>query len=69
MIEVLEVPAGVVDFQEEARGCVQLAKVERHEAVRTVLLGMAVGYSGLSDRAIAGDAIKLQPDEVRPLHG
>jgi hypothetical protein len=67
--EVLEVPAEVVDFREEARGYVQLAKAEKHEAVRTVLLGMALGYLRLSDRAKPAEAIKLEPDEVRPRHG
>ena len=44
MTEVAHFPVDVVNFREEARGCVQLAKAEKHEAVRTVLLGMAVGY-------------------------
>ena len=69
MTEVANVPVKLVDFREEARGCVQLAKVEKHEAVRTVLLGMALGYLRLSDRARFADAIELRPDEVRPLHG
>jgi hypothetical protein len=32
MTEVFDVPATVVNFREEARGCVQLAKAETHEA-------------------------------------
>jgi hypothetical protein len=68
MTEAANVPE-VVDFREEARGCVQLAKDEKHEAVRTVLLGMALGYLKLSDRAKFADAIELRPDEVRPLNG
>jgi hypothetical protein len=67
MIEILDVPA-VVDFREEARECVQLAKAEKHEALRTVLLGMALGYLRLSDRAkSAADAVQLH--DIRPLHG
>jgi len=69
MTEVLEVPAKVVDFREEARGCVRLAKAEKHEAVRTVLLGMALGYLRLDGRAKSAAIIELQPDEVRPLDG
>jgi hypothetical protein len=65
MTEVSSVPVKVVDFREEARGCVQLAKAEKHEAVRTVLLGMALGYLRLSDRAKSPDPIRLQPDDVR----
>ena len=68
MTEVANVPE-VVDFRQEARECVQLAKTEKHEAVRTVLLGMALGYLRLSDRVRFTDAIELRPDEVRPLHG
>ena len=67
MTEVSNLPTKVVDFREEARGCVQLAKAEKHEAVRTVLLGMPLGY--LSDRANSAEAINLQLDEVPPLHG
>ena len=68
MTEVLNVPAKVVDFRQEARGCVQLAKTEKHEAVRTVLLGKALGYLRLSDRAKSA-TIQVQPDDVRPVHG
>ena len=69
MTEILDLPA-VVNFREEARECVQLAKAEKHEAIRTVLLGMALGYLRLSDRAKSGaDAVQLRPDDIRPLHG
>jgi hypothetical protein len=67
MAEILDVPA-VVNFREEARERVQLAKAEKHEAVRTVSLSVALGYLRLSDRAKSTDTIKLTPD-VRPLHG
>jgi hypothetical protein len=69
MIEVAHVPIDVVDLREEARGCVQLAKAEKHEAVRTVLLGMALGYLRLSDRTKSAEAIQLQHGDVCPLHG
>jgi hypothetical protein len=67
MTEVAHVPIEAVDFREEARGCVQLARVEKHEAVRTVLLGMALGYLRLSDRAKSAEAI--DHGDVCPLHG
>jgi hypothetical protein len=69
MTEAAHVPVQVVNFREEARGCVQLAKSEKQEAVRTVLLGMALGYLRLSDRTNSADAIKLNSDDVRHLHG
>ena len=64
MTEVLNVPAKAVDFREEARGCVQLAKAEKHEAVRTVLVGMALGYLRLSDRAKSADAVQHRPGDI-----
>jgi len=69
MTEVSIIPVEVVDFREEARGCVQLAKTEKHEAVRTVLLGMALGYLRLDDRAKSAGAIHLQAEDIRPVHG
>ena len=69
MTEVPIVPAKVMDFRDEARGCVQLAKAEKHEAVRTILLGMALGYLRLSDRAKSAEPIQLQHGDVCPLHG
>src|SRR6516162_3700785 len=36
MTEVSIIPAEVVDFREEARGCVQLAKAEKHAQLRTL---------------------------------
>jgi hypothetical protein len=69
MTEVSIVPAEVVDFREEARGCVQLAKAEKHDAVRTVFLGMALGYLRLDDRAKSAGAIELQAEDIRPHHG
>ena len=69
MTEAAHVSVHVVNFREEARGCIKLAKSEKHEAVRTVLLGMALGYLRLSDRTNSADDIKLNSDDVRPLHG
>jgi hypothetical protein len=67
--EAAHVPVRAVNFREEARDCIELAKSEKHEAVRTVLLGMALGYLRLSDRTNSADEIKLHSDDVRPLHG
>jgi len=64
MTEVSIVPAKVMNFRDEARGCVQLAKAEKHEAVRAILLGMALGYLRLSDRAKSAEAIQLQHGDV-----
>jgi hypothetical protein len=68
MTEIFDIPA-VVNFREEARGCVQLAKAEKHEAVRTVLLGTALGYLRLSHQPRSAHAIQLQLGHVRHLNG
>jgi hypothetical protein len=36
--------AKVLDFREEARGCLLLAEVETHPEVRTILMGMVLGW-------------------------
>jgi hypothetical protein len=69
MTEVAHVPVEVANFREEARGCVQLAKAEKHAELRTVLLGMALGYLRLDDRAKSAGAIELQAEDIRPHHG
>jgi hypothetical protein len=68
MSEILDLPA-VVNFREEARECVQLAKAEKHDALRTVLLGMALGYLRFDERAKSVDTTKLLPADAHPLDG
>jgi hypothetical protein len=38
-----------LDFREEAKACLHLAKAEKHPDVRTVLMGMVVGWLELAD--------------------
>jgi hypothetical protein len=68
MTEVAYVPVEAVNFLEQVRGCVQLAKTGT-QAVQTVLVGMALGYLRLDDRAKSGGAIELQAKDLRRLHG
>jgi hypothetical protein len=68
MTEVAHVPVEVVDFREQVRGRVQLAKTEK-QAVRTVLVGMALDYLRIDDRAKSSGAIELQAEDIRRLHG
>ena len=68
MTEVLNVPAEVVDFREEARGCVQLAKTEKHEAVRTILMGMALGWLKLAGH-LKSDDLRLEPADIHHHNG
>jgi hypothetical protein len=44
MADVLDVQAEVLNFREEARGCLHLAQAEGLPEVRTVLMGMAIRW-------------------------
>jgi hypothetical protein len=63
---VKDAPASVVNFREEARGCLQLAKSETHDELRTVLMGMALGWLKLANHP---DVLQLEPADVRHLNG
>jgi hypothetical protein len=47
--DVSDVRSGVLNFREEARGCLQLAQAETLHEVRTVLMGMALGWLKLGN--------------------
>jgi len=49
MTDVLDLPAKVVSGRDEARECLRLAKAEPPGEVRTVLMGMALGWLKLAD--------------------
>jgi hypothetical protein len=49
MTDVSDVRAEVLNFREEARGCLQLAQAEALHEVRTVLMGMAIGWLKLAN--------------------
>jgi hypothetical protein len=51
MTDMSDVQAEVLSFQEEARGCLQLAQAEALHEVRTVLMGMAIGWLKLANRS------------------
>jgi hypothetical protein len=51
MIDVSGVQAEVLNFRKEARGCLQLAQAETLHEVRTVLMGMAIGWLKLADES------------------
>jgi hypothetical protein len=55
MADVLDVGANVVNFREEARGCLQLAKAESDREMKTVLVGMALGWLRLADQTMPLD--------------
>jgi hypothetical protein len=51
MIDVSGVQAEVLNFRKEARGCLQLAQAETLHEVRTVLMGMAIGWLKFADES------------------
>jgi hypothetical protein len=52
--------AEVLDFREEAMGCVQLAQAEDHPEVKTVLMGMALGWLTLADHLKSAATIQYE---------
>ncbi len=64
MPRVLDAPADVLNFREEARACFQLGEAETNREIRIVLFGMALGWLRLANH--------VQPsagrDVERPFH-
>jgi hypothetical protein len=52
--------ADVLDFRQEAKGCLHLAEAETNPDVRTVLMGMALGWLTLASEK---DAQSSSEDE------
>jgi hypothetical protein len=69
MAAVLNVPAKVVDFREEARGCLQLAKTETHSDVRSILIGMALGWLKLANHTKSSGILQLEPADMNHANG
>jgi hypothetical protein len=67
--DVSDAPAGVANFREEAKGCFQLAKEESHQEVRTILMGMALGWLRFANHASRPQAPQLQPADVHSHDG
>ena len=40
----------MLDFREEAKWCLNLAEAETHPEMRTLLMGMVVGWLSLANR-------------------
>jgi hypothetical protein len=68
MPDVLDVPANVVNFRAEARGCLELAKAETHREVRTVLMGMALGWLNFANH-LKSNALQLEPADIHHHNG
>jgi len=53
--------ADLLDFTEEAKECLRLAKVETDPGVKTILVGMAAGWLMLDDHRKSSAAPAHQP--------
>jgi hypothetical protein len=53
--------ADMSDFREEAKWCLNLAEAETHPEVRTLLMGMVVGWLSLANRTKAPVALQHAP--------
>jgi len=53
--------ADVLDFREEARGCLKLAQAERHPEVRTILMGMVLGWLTLENQMMRSPDLQHEP--------
>jgi hypothetical protein len=46
--------ADVLDFRQEARGCLRLAEAETQAELKTILMGMALGWLTLAHQGEPG---------------
>jgi hypothetical protein len=51
----------VLDFREEARGCLHLAEAETHPEMRTVLMGMVLGWLTLENQKTRSPDLQHAP--------
>jgi hypothetical protein len=55
--------ADMLDFREEAKWCLNLAEAETHPEVRTLLMGMVVGWLSLANHLKSPAVIQHAPME------
>jgi len=53
----------MADFRDEARGCLQLAQVGTDPEVKTVLMGMALGWLTLADHMESSATLQYEPED------
>ena len=56
--------ADQLDFTQEANGCLRLAETETQEEVKTILMGMALGWLTLANQGKAPDMLEPGPAEA-----
>jgi hypothetical protein len=47
----------VMDFRQEARGCLRLAEAETQAELKTILMGMALGWLTLANQVQPGEEL------------
>jgi hypothetical protein len=52
-----------LDFRQEARGCLLLAESETQAEVKTILMGMALGWLTLADQANSPAGLVPEPTD------
>jgi hypothetical protein len=57
MADVMDLPAKVASFQDEAKECLKLAQAEPQGELRTIPAGMALGWLKLADYTRAPQAL------------
>jgi hypothetical protein len=61
MADVLDLPAKVFSFQDEAKECLKLAQAEPQGGeLKVVLAGMAMGWLKLADYSRASQALEIE---------
>jgi hypothetical protein len=65
MADVMDLPAKVVSFQDEAKECLKLAQAEPQGGeLRLILAGMAMGWLKLADYTRASHALEIERTEA-----
>jgi hypothetical protein len=55
--------ADQLDFRQEAKGCLRLAESETQAEVKTILMGMALGWLTLADQAKPSAGLVPEPTD------
>ena len=53
----------VMDFRQEARGCLRLAEAETQAELKTILMGMALGWLTFASQVQPSVEVHVAPDE------
>jgi hypothetical protein len=63
MVDMLDFRQEALDFRQEASGCLRLAEMETQSEVKTILMGMALGWLTLENQMNPPDEAQLAPSD------